>query len=194
LAAAMHRQYARPGSKETVTRTPAVAALPAGLGNRAAGQLLRAPSGGRKRILVSIQGEKQGVLKGEAKDGKIEGMTFKMGAVSPRDVATGQASGKRQHKALSFTKAWDAASPQLFQALTTNEKLPMVKFEFVGPSPDGGGDQVFQKITLTGASIASVDQTMEDGNDVEEVSIVFQSILMENVRGTSTEDTTEVQR
>jgi type VI secretion system secreted protein Hcp len=191
----MHRQYARPGSKETVTRTPAVAGLPAGLGNRAAGQLLRAPTAGRKRILVSIQGERQGVLRGEAKDGKIEGMTFKMGATSPRDAATGQSSGKRQHKALSFTKAWDAASPQLFQALTNNEKLPMVKFEFVGPSPNGGAEQVFQTITLTGASIASVDQTMQDGNDVEEVSIVFQSIVMENVPGkTTTEDATEPPR
>ncbi len=32
---------------------------------------------------------------------------------SPRDVATGQASGKRQHSQVTITKEWGAASPQL---------------------------------------------------------------------------------
>lgn len=33
--------------------------------------------------------------------------------VAPRDAATGQASGKRQHKPIKIVKEWDAASPQL---------------------------------------------------------------------------------
>jgi hypothetical protein len=32
---------------------------------------------------------------------------------SPKDVATGQASGKRMHKPITFVKEWCAASPQL---------------------------------------------------------------------------------
>lgn len=35
--------------------------------------------------------------------------------ISPRDVATGQASGKRMHKPVTFVKEWGAATPQLSQ-------------------------------------------------------------------------------
>ncbi|MBS1902473.1 MAG: hypothetical protein JSS75_02060 [Bacteroidetes bacterium] len=34
-------------------------------------------------------------------------------ATAPRDVATGQASGKRQHKPITIVKEWGASSPQL---------------------------------------------------------------------------------
>lgn len=33
--------------------------------------------------------------------------------ISPRDIATGQASGKRMHKPFTIVKEWGAASPQL---------------------------------------------------------------------------------
>jgi len=42
--------------------------------------------------------------------GKLTGASY---IVSPRDSATGQASGKRQHKPVTFVKEWGAASPQL---------------------------------------------------------------------------------
>jgi hypothetical protein len=35
------------------------------------------------------------------------------GVVSPRDVATGQSSGKRQHSPIRITKDWDASTPSL---------------------------------------------------------------------------------
>ena len=34
---------------------------------------------------------------------------------NPRDSASGQATGKRQHKPVTITKEWDAASPQLMK-------------------------------------------------------------------------------
>ena len=34
---------------------------------------------------------------------------------NPRDSASGQATGKRQHKPITITKEWDAASPQLMK-------------------------------------------------------------------------------
>lgn len=36
-------------------------------------------------------------------------------AVKPRDAASGQASGKRMHKPVTFIKEWSAATPQLAQ-------------------------------------------------------------------------------
>ena len=37
----------------------------------------------------------------------------KSAVISPRDVATGQSSGKRQHGSIRITKEWSASSPQL---------------------------------------------------------------------------------
>ena len=39
--------------------------------------------------------------------------------LSPRDAATGQASGKRMHKPVTFVKEWGAATPQLSQMKPT---------------------------------------------------------------------------
>jgi hypothetical protein len=39
--------------------------------------------------------------------------------ISPRDSATGQASGKRMHKPVTFVKEWGAATPQLREVKPT---------------------------------------------------------------------------
>ena len=46
--------------------------------------------------------------------------------VSPRDAASGQATGKRMHKPFVITKELDKATPLLLNALTTNENLTSV--------------------------------------------------------------------
>lgn len=92
-------------------------------------------------IYISIKGMKQGPFKGEVLqkgfEGKIAGLKFRYDVVSPRDLATGMATGKRQHKPVMITKEWGAASPQLFQALVTNEVLPEMVIDFVGLDPKG---------------------------------------------------------
>src|SRR5262249_1750627 len=78
---------------------------------------------------VSIQGAKQGKFKGEgahAHKNVIPAHSFSYEVISPRDVATGQATGKRQHSPVTISKEWGAASPQLFQAAVTNEPLQSV--------------------------------------------------------------------
>jgi len=42
---------------------------------------------------------------------------------SPRDVATGQASGKRMHKPFIITKEWGASSPQLKVVVSKTREL-----------------------------------------------------------------------
>src|SRR5262249_42782078 len=92
---------------------------------------------------VSIQGAKQGKFKGEgahAHKNVIPAHSFSYEVISPRDVATGQATGKRQHSPVTISKEWGAASPQLFQAAVTNEPLQSVLFEF--PVTDARGVEV----------------------------------------------------
>jgi type VI secretion system secreted protein Hcp len=141
-------------------------------------------------FFVTIVGRKQGKLKpeGAGAAGKIKGLAFHYEVASPRDAASGQASGKRQHSPVSFVKTWGAASPQLFQAIVTNEVLDSVLFEFVETTPEGK-EAVFQTVKLTNAFVASIRQDAKavpgdhELQDLEEVSIVFQSIEMENLNG-----------
>src|SRR2546427_897888 len=133
------------------------------------------------------------------KQGKIEGIKFFYQLSSPRDLATGQAAGKRQHSPITFTKEWGAASPQLFQAAVTNEVLRSVTFEFVKANPNGNGQEIiYETITLTNARVGSLKRYIAtptgseqpDPRALEDVSLTFQKIEIKNtVAGTASMDT-----
>jgi len=53
-------------------------------------------------------------------------------ATAPRDIASGQASGKRQHKPLVIVKEVDAASPKLAQACATGKHFSSAEVDFGG--------------------------------------------------------------
>ena len=55
---------------------------------------------------------------------------------SPRDIATGQASGKRMHKPFVITKEWGAASPQL-SAMKPTYDVKTMKGTRVAAGADG---------------------------------------------------------
>jgi type VI secretion system secreted protein Hcp len=146
---------------------------------------------------VTIDGLRTGRFHGEgtkeAGKGKIVGLEFLYEVTSPRDVATGQASGRRQHKPITITKEWGAASPQLFHALVTNESLTNVLFEFVQTNADGK-EQISHTIRLSGASISSFRQyigdvgnfihdSTRDSRKLENVSFYFRTIEMTNIAG-----------
>ena len=55
---------------------------------------------------------------------------------SPRDIATGQASGKRMHKPFVIRKEWGAASPQL-SAMKPTYDVKTMKGTRVAAGADG---------------------------------------------------------
>lgn len=169
-------------------------------GNRAVAGLMRAPTGSssstpvptrggpKSKLLVTVTGAKQGAFKGGGKDGAIEAFGFHMSVVAPKDVATGQASGKRQHKAITFKKPLDASSPQFLTAIDNNETLPTVTIRFVGADAQGKEGDV-ETVVLTNASVASFDQSDDESGDVDTVALTFEKIEMTNVPGkTSSSD------
>ena len=85
-----------------------------------------------------------------------------------------------------FQKPFDKASAQLMAALTTNEDLETVKFEFVRTKD--GKRSVSQTVTLTGAALASFDQDSNDDADVETVSLTYASIQIDAAGGTTAKD------
>ncbi len=144
---------------------------------------------------VTIEGTKQGKFKQETprekhKD-KLAGIAFHYNIRSPRDAASGQPSGKRSHGPVQIVKEWGPATPQLFQALCTNEVLKSVLFEFV--KTDKNGDEiVYHTIKLVNATVSEIDQylagdakqdTHHDVHELEKISFTFQKIEMESKDG-----------
>ncbi len=141
---------------------------------------------------MTTEGTTQGKFKGEstrtAHKDKAPCIQFNYGVQSPRDVATGMASGKRQHQPFVVVKEVGASTPQFFQACVTNEVLKSVLFEFTKTTPEGK-EEVYYTIKLTNATVAShkhyVDKAAKhseasDTHELEEISFTFQKIDIEN--------------
>ncbi|MBL8134974.1 MAG: type VI secretion system tube protein Hcp [Anaerolineae bacterium] len=143
---------------------------------------------------ITIDGVKQGKLKaefsGDSPKDKILGLAFVYEVEAPRVAASGRTRGSRKHSPVVFVKSWGAASPQLFQAMITNELLKTVLFEFVKPDAEGV-DRVYHTIKLFEASILSIKHEINpsksdnfpDHPAIERVALTFQRIEIENLEG-----------
>lgn len=143
---------------------------------------------------VSIEGTKQGKFKGEsirdAHADKIPGLALDWEIKSPRDVSSGLASGKRQHGPITFTKEWGPASPQIFQALCTNEVLKSVLFEFIRTTKEGT-EEVHYTIKLVDATVASLKphvgmakhEGRTDVHELEDVAVTYRRVELESKLG-----------
>jgi type VI secretion system secreted protein Hcp len=146
---------------------------------------------------VTVEATKQGKFKGESirdkhKD-KVAMIDFSYEVISPRDLATGQPSGKRQHKPIVVTKEAGASSPLALAACCSNEILKSVLFEFFKSGKDGK-EYCYQTIKLTNATLCSFKQYTgqaggakhEEGYDtheLEEWQFTFQKIEITNNDG-----------
>jgi type VI secretion system secreted protein Hcp len=138
---------------------------------------------------LQVKGQRLGVIKGGSVGPKrqdwIDVLGFDYAVTSPRDAATGQATGKRQHKPFRITKTIDKSTPLLFQALVTNEVLSEVTFELVRTQPDGT-EAVVYRVKLANAALSDIHQYDEGKagqQSFEELSFVFQKIDLTWVDG-----------
>ncbi len=151
----------------------------------------------KKPMYVTIKGSRQGVFKGRGPKpelGRIPITAFEWETLSPVDAASGQPSGKRKPKPVVFRKEVDAASPQILEALVTNETLTSVLFEFTSVSQDGT-EEVDYTITLTKSAVAAFRESVYTGElggppvdprRLDEVTLTFQKIEMSNKAGGTT--------
>jgi len=135
-------------------------------------------------LYVKVVGKKQGTFKGDSLTarGHLDQMlatAFDYGLVSPRDLATGQASGKRQHKPVVITKEWGPSMPQFLTAAATNEQLTKVTMEFWDTGRTGV-QRVHFVVTLTNASVSEVKQHLANDLLTEDLSFTFQKIQVED--------------
>jgi type VI secretion system secreted protein Hcp len=136
---------------------------------------------------MRLTGETQGEIKGSVtqagREDSIMVIAFSHEVESPRNVSSGLATGKRQHKPLTITKEIDKSTPLLMNALTNNENLPVVILQFWQPSRSGREFQYYT-IELTNAGIVDIHQEMLNNKypenmqhmEREHISFVYQKI------------------
>ncbi len=142
---------------------------------------------------LKITASKQGIIKGsciqKGKEGLIEIIAFDHEIISPRDAATGQATGRRQHKPLVITKELDKSTTALSKALIQNEALTSFELKFYAPNKmgtaGGQGTQVNHfTIRLKNASVVGIRTIMPNNKnpelskyaEYEECSFVYEEI------------------
>jgi type VI secretion system secreted protein Hcp len=170
--------------------------------------LLVAGTANSQTITLSAEGTKQGKFKAESTKPKFSDRSEITGylqeVASPRDAATGLASGKRSYQPVLILKQSGASSPQYFQALTTNELLKKVVIDFYRPDPSGM-EVNFYTVILENVSVSGYKQFIgplenekfNPANNTlyDEIKLSFQKITVEDKIGkTMTTDDTEIRR
>jgi type VI secretion system secreted protein Hcp len=136
------------------------------------------------RLVGQKSGKIQGSVTQKGREGTIAVIASSHAILSPRDPATGLATGKRQHRPLSITKELDRSTPILRSVLTSNETLTTCDLLFYRADRTTGIEAQYFTIRLTNASIASVEMQMPNNKQAdlaaletfEEVTFVYQRI------------------
>ena len=120
--------------------------------------------------------QKQGQIKGsvtqKGKEGWIGVYGFHHEIVSPRDAASGLATGKRQHKPLTITKEIDKSTPLLYQAFVNNENFTEVTLRFFTQDLKGAVKEIQNyTIKLTNANISGIVDDMANNKVAENAKL-----------------------
>jgi len=128
-----------------------------------------------------LEGEKLGKFecdftkehKNDLVKGGIPFLSFASEVNAPRDIATNQASGRRQFKAVVFTKQLDSTSPMFWQAITQNELIKKAEFRFFRITKTNSME-LYYTVTLEKANLSSVKMIMateSEGGDAARTSV-----------------------
>jgi type VI secretion system secreted protein Hcp len=140
---------------------------------------------------LKLKGQKQGDIKGsviqKGREGKIMVIAVNHQIISPRDAASGQATGKRQHKPFVITKEIDKSTPLLYNALVNNENITTWELQFFTAKKTGSGagaETNHYTVKLTNTSIADIKSIMLNNKnpdlahyaEYEEIAFTYQKI------------------
>jgi len=143
-------------------------------------------------ITLSVEGTKQGKFKGESSKSKFADRSeitgFIQEVTSPRDAASGMASGRRMYQPVILLKKSGASSPQFFQAITTNEILKKIVIDFY--RADATGAEInYYTVTLENVVVSGYKQFIgpldnekfnpADNILYDEIKFTFQKITIE---------------
>jgi len=152
---------------------------------------------------ISIEGATQGLITSgafteesvggiwqEGHEDEVLVEAFKHNVTQPRDPQSGQPTGNRVHQPLTITKIFDKASPLLYNALVSGEKLTKCEIKWFRTSPSGTQEHYFTH-TLEDALVVDIKAYMPNCQDpsqahfthLEDISFTYRKITWEHVVG-----------
>jgi type VI secretion system secreted protein Hcp len=158
---------------------------------------------------VTITGETQGDITAGAFTADSVGNVYQLGhedeilvqeikheVITPTDPQSGQPSGPRVHKPLTFSSSLNKATPLMYQALANGEMLPTVEFKWYRTSMAGKQEHFFTT-KLLDATIVRINTVLPHAQDKKnenytqliEVSLAYRMIIWEHgIAGTMGSD------
>jgi type VI secretion system Hcp family effector len=115
---------------------------------------------------------------------------FDTGITSPRDVATGQATGKRQHSPVKVVHAIDSfATTALANVKAGGGPAAQVKIELLSPDPSTGEERAYATYTYGGVkTIAVNDSAASGGASTQRLEFIYTSIQVEAEKAVATDN------
>ena len=115
-------------------------------------------------------GKIDGATTKTTRKGSIDGFELFHEVKSPRDPASGQATGKRVHLPFALCAYYGPWVPQCWDALARNESFKEVKIECYSPNLNtkmggGGIEQLHYVVTLKEAFLSRMTHTMPFNRD-----------------------------
>jgi len=120
----------------------------------------------------------------------VEVIQFDHDLYIPTDPQTGLPTGVRMHRPIRMVKAYDQASPILYQACCNGTTLESVTIRWFRIAPDGTQEEYFNHL-LERVRISEIKATMPNTKDpakemlthLEEVSMMYDKITWTYVDG-----------
>jgi type VI secretion system secreted protein Hcp len=155
------------------------------LANPRSGAITQASAAVGVRITMKVNGTVQGLFKGDDNAGpraanQINVTAYQFELTVPRDIATGQASGKRVYKPMVITHVMGGSSPQFLRAAATNERLKSVVINFYR-TDRFGRDVNYYRVTLTDAFLSDVKQYTGGTDVLEDDSFSFRQVEQQDL-------------
>lgn len=123
----------------------------------------------------------EAVSKGHSDATEILGLSFEVAA--PRDVATGQASGKRQYPPLTIFKESGASSPQFVDAVTKNTAIKKIIIEVYRLDATFRGTQTLGTvITLENITVSNFRDQLGALNGNKNSDRIKQTVLYDEIK------------
>ena len=156
-----------------------------------------------------LTGMNQGPIEGgdgvsdiQGREGSVLCQALDHSIAIPRDPQTGLPTGKRVHHPLKITKTYDRASPKLYQALCSGERMSEVIFKFFRINPQGM-EEHYYTIMLRDAILVDMrnwvpeclDPNLEHFRHMEDCSFTYKNIIWRwEEGGIETEDNWAIPR
>jgi len=144
----------------------------------------------------AMSADSVGTMSKSDHENEIQIQAFKLEITVPKDPQSGQPTGRRIHKGVSFTKVLDKSSPMIMQAVATGEQIKKAIFKFYRTS-SSGQQELYYTIELQEALVTDVSpwfpNSLEPANGpighMEDVSMSYKMITeTHEVAGTSGAD------